>query len=165
MPRFMGKIAIDEAGTNANTLYAEFRVREVFLNRIISFTVVCCVLWHSVLGCCAHAWQFDASSKVAQSTHSGISSHRCSHGHHHDESSEGDCPCEDHDCRHENCQWVTSAVTFDLSTLLPWNQASHDFQFAIPEAAVPTLTNSATALASPPPLPLRSHLALRILLI
>ena len=138
------------------------------MSRLIATLISANVLAHALLGCCSHTVHFAACHEPAAAT-SDHSKHQASHSHHH-HGHDGAPPCdhapgEDHDCRHSQCQWLASTVGIDLEFASPFHAiltVSDDTSHQL--AAVATL--SVTALAeSPPPLPVRSHLALGILLI
>jgi hypothetical protein len=137
------------------------------MGRLIAILISANVLAHALLGCCSHTVHVAACHERASAT-SYHSKHEATHSHHHGH--EGAPPCdhapgEDHDCRHSQCQWLASTVGIDLEFASPFHAlliVSDDTTHQL--AAVATL--SVTALAeSPPPLPVRSHLALGILLI
>ena len=133
------------------------------MSRLIATLISANVLAHALLGCCSHTLDLAACHEPAAAT-SDHSKHQASHSHHH-HGHDGAPPCdhapgEDHDCRHSQCQWLASTVGIDLEFASPFHAlltVSDDTSHQL--AAVATL--SVTALAeSPPPLPVRSHLAL-----
>ena len=134
------------------------------MSRLIAAVIAATVLAHALLGCCSHTVHFAAAASTSH-----YSTHDASHAHHHHDH-DGAPPCEhgpseDHDCPHDQCQWLTSTVGIDLEFASPFHCSSVvNDDNSIQLAAV--VTQSLTVLAeSPPPLPVRSHLALSVLLI
>lgn len=138
------------------------------MSRLIAILISANVLAHAVLGCCSHTVHFAACHEPAAAT-SDHSKHQASHSHHH-HGHDGAPPCdhapgEDHDCRHSQCQWLASTVGIDLEFASPFHAISIVSDDTSNLLAV-IATQSLTALAeSAPPLPMRSHLALSVLLI
>ncbi len=123
---------------------------------------------HAIVGCCSHTVHFAASHALPavsgeHAAHEGSHSH---HNHSHDDTSPCQhAPAEDHDCQHVKCQWLASAGNIDLALTSPFH-ATGVVSEVFSTQACATLTQNLTTLAeSSPALPLRSHLALGVLLI
>jgi hypothetical protein len=149
-------------------LALRFAIAKGFMSRLIATLISANVLAHALLGCCSHTVHFAACHDPAAAT-SDHGKHEAAHSHHH-HAHEGAPPCdhapgEDHDCRHSQCQWLASTVGIDLEFTSPFHGVSVvGDDSSIQLAAI--VTQRLTPLTeSPPPLPVRSHLALGILLI
>lgn len=137
------------------------------MNRIIAIFTVVSILGHAIVGCCSHTVHFAAYHALpavsgAHATHEG------SHSHHHH--SHGTSPCnhapdEDHDCPHIKCQWLASSGNLDLALTSPFHAVWGVCDEVSTQACAALARNLTTLAESPPALPVRSHLALRVLLI
>jgi hypothetical protein len=145
-----------------------FAITKGFMSRLLATLISANVLAHALLGCCSHTVHSIACHEPAAAI-SDQSKHEGTHSHHH-HGHDGTQPCdhapgEDHDCRHSQCQWLASTVSIDLEFASPFHGVSLvGDDNSIQLAAVVTQSLSSVA-ESPPPLPVRSHLALGILLI
>lgn len=138
------------------------------MSRLLAILISANVLVHALLGCCSHTVHSVACDEPAAAT-SDHGKHEGTHSHHH-HGHDGARPCdhgpgEDHDCRHSQCQWLASTVSIDLEFASPFHGITAiDDDSSIQLASI--VMQRLTLLAeSPPPLPVRSHLALGILLI
>ena len=139
-----------------------------FMRQLIASLIATSVLAHALLGCCSHTVHF-AADHALPAAFSNHAVQKLAHAHHHHRH-EGTSPCDhdpgdEHDCRHSQCQWLASTVGIDLEFASPFHAlltVSDDTSHQL--AAVATLSVTAPA-ESPPPLPVRSHLALSVILI
>jgi hypothetical protein len=137
------------------------------MSRLIAILISANVLAHAVLGCCSHTVHFAACHERAAAT-SDHNTCEASHSHHHGNDELPPCnhaPGEDRDCRHSQCQWLASTVGIDLEFASPFHGISIVSDDASNLLVVIATQNLTTLAESPPPLPVRSHLALSVLLI
>ncbi len=135
------------------------------MNSVIAILTVVSIFGHAIVGCCSHTVHFAASHELpaVSGAHAG---HGESHHHCHDTTVPGNhAPGEDHDCDHAKCQWVASSGSIDLALTSPFT-AVGVMCAEVSTQIFATLTQNLTTLAeSPPAPPVRSHLALGVLLI
>ena len=133
------------------------------MNRVIAILTVLSVLAHAVVGCCAH------SVHSAASHSHGHGDHAATHSHHHDgENATPPCdhePGKDHSCHHAKCLWLASSNMVDISVASPFDTMGLIGDIATLQASELFSLRHAAVSESPPRLPLRSHLALGVLLI
>lgn len=138
------------------------------MSRLIASLVAASVLSHAVLGCCSHT-AHSAADHVFAATCGDHTSHEAEHAHQHD-LHEGTSPCdhapgEKHDCRHSQCQWLASTVSINLEFATPFHGVSIVGDDSSIRLAAMVTRRLAILADSPPALPVRSHLALGVLLI
>ena len=138
------------------------------MNRIIAILTVVSVIGHAILGCCSHTVHFAASHALPAVT-SAHATQKASHSHCH-HSHDGATPCdhapsEDHDCAHAKCQWVASSSSIDLAVASLFTAVCSFCDDISTELSAVLTRNLATLAESSPALPMRSHLALGVLLI
>lgn len=139
------------------------------MNRFLVILTVLSVFGHAVMGCCAHA-DHDPACQAGSIDQFEHDSHESTHSHHH-ECDNPTAPCnhapgEEHDCHHANCHWLASSSSLDLSITSPFDNAvlvCDEFSQQVCVNLSRTLFSSNSQ--SPPRLPMRTHLALSILLI
>jgi hypothetical protein len=138
---------------------------------LLSLTTIS-VLAHALFGCCSHS--IDAASSQLLSSAMEVSSERsdsCGHHQHvHSHGKTSPCPCQsdsDHDCRHANCNWLSSDSSLDFSIATTLFHVSYmaSENISLCDPILVTQNLSLIAIWQPPALPVRSHLALGILLI
>jgi hypothetical protein len=122
-------------------------------------------LAHAILGCCAHSGHFGSCCEATEVAHTE-SHHDCGHHHSHEKSpAEHSCPDGDHQCCHDSCQWVANSVHLDLGDFCPFAFVSFDSVEVETDPYSLELRQRLSIAQSPPLLPVRSHLALSILLV
>ncbi len=135
------------------------------MNHFVAILTLLSVIAHAAVGCCAHSVLVAASHVPApvHVEHANSHSHRtdCEHP-----TSPGEhTPGDDHGCHHAKCQWLPSSHCVDVTVGSPFNNVSVVCDISVLQASI-FLSHHLTSLAeSPPGVPLRSHLALNILLI
>lgn len=137
------------------------------MHRIFITLTVLSIFAHAVLGCCAHAVPFTAAGEVASEC-GEHATHETSHSHHHGEDSSSPCnhgPDEGHACHHAKCQWLSTSTGVQLSIASPFECSYLTSEQLFPQEFAISSLRLAALSGSPPTLPLRSHLALSILLV
>ncbi|TWU27481.1 hypothetical protein [Bythopirellula polymerisocia] len=138
------------------------------MNRLLAILTVLSVLTHAVVGCCAHTVHF-AACHTLSTNHGKHCNHEPSHSHHNDcddstPPSDHDSG-EDHSCHHAKCQWLPSSNNIDRAAVSPFNCDCLIGEIATLQAVDILSRRPADPTQSPPRVPLRSHLALSVLLI
>ena len=135
------------------------------MNRFIPILTAAMTLSHAVLGCCAHAVQgTDCCDKVP-----GV----CSDHHQHESALVGDshepldqrAPGRDDECCHVKCQWLAPVTIGDLAHELLWYSTIFDEDQIACSGSSHSLLSVGSPADSLLALPVRSHLALSVLLI
>jgi hypothetical protein len=126
------------------------------MNRFIVFLTAAMTLSHAVLGCDAHAAHGEGCSDKIQASHSDHDQH---------EPIDGQTPSHEDECCRFTCKWLSPDVVGELAfELLGYSTILDEHQTANSRSshALLSLDSPADFLFA---LPVRSHLAMSILLI
>ncbi len=135
------------------------------MNRFIPILTAAMTLSHAVLGCCAHAVQgvgcCDKVLGVFSDHHQHESLHFCDQH----EPLDQRAPGRGHECCRVKCQWLAPVTFSDLSHELLWYSTIFDEDQIAGSGSSHSLLSVASPADSLFALPVRSHLALSVLLI
>jgi hypothetical protein len=155
------------------------------MNRVVVLVTALHVLLHSIFGCCDHAlaaWTGNSGSHKcshALTTSDHHSRHiHCHHravaGHDNEQpqstsSSSEDAPavpCDNHDCRHKSCSWLTSEGPPEIHLFEShWNLVYSPVIHAVAESHAASVISPEIDAGRQRALPVRLHLAVGVLLI
>jgi hypothetical protein len=132
------------------------------MNKFFTLITAVSVSVHAILGCCAHAVQ---GATCCEKLHSACTEHAHHEHAHATESDNEPAPDKGHGCCRVRCQWMAPDAPSDLVVALLWHAAIFDAdQVAVLSAATHWRCDF-SPLDTLPTLPLRTHLALGVLLI
>lgn len=141
------------------------------MHSLIASLSVASVLAHALLGCCWHAAHIGEDHMHAAGAEGhDVQADPHSQGHLHHYTDKTPCPDESdpsRNCRHSRCQWMASGYSLDLNFGTFLNDiCTVGVDVSLQQHHV-SLTQSGTnsAILWRPALPVRSHLAINVLLI
>ncbi len=135
------------------------------MNRFATLLTAVTVLLHSILGCCAHAVQASSGCDETHSVYTEHSQHDHGHSCSADKPLEEQAPSEGHECCRMKCQWLLPDAPGDLAAVLLSYSPIFDADQIATSIVASTWLLEVLRFDALPALPLRSHLALGVLLI
>ncbi|EAQ79253.1 hypothetical protein DSM3645_02218 [Blastopirellula marina DSM 3645] len=147
------------------------------IRRVAAFLTVSAMLWHAIVGCCAHHVHVETESGVAnyaQRETATADAHGdcCNHAHAHavaavaTEAETPNCPDHDSECSEAKCVFVAARSDDALSLADNWTQQASFLGIGTPLSAASefdSLRLHSYSLASPTGALMRRHLALGVL--
>ncbi len=135
------------------------------MNRFIAILTAAMTFSHAVLGCCAHAVQEAGCYDEVNSVCSNHHQHESSHVGQQHEPFDQRAPGRGHECCRVKCRWLAPDAVSDLAYELLWYSTIFDEGPIASSRSSNSLLSVASSADSLFALPVRSHLALGVLLI
>ena len=135
------------------------------MNRSLAILTAAMTLSHALLGCCAHAVQEAGCCDKVHSVCGDHHQHEWSHVCDSHEPLDQQAPGRGHECCRVKCQWLAPNAVSDLADELLWYSTIFDEDQITGSGSSNSLLSVASPAVSLFALPVRSHLALGVLLI